>query len=127
MRWRAVLRPAGFPRRVRGCWSAARRAALEDKFWQAFCAVIGLAGPLADDRRDPAATIAAVADLVIRRTADEWAPMFAAANCCATIVRTLEEALADPHFVARGLFAHRIAASDGEMPALPLPIAPTPV
>ena len=39
--------------------------------------------------------------------------------------RTLEEALRDPHFVGRGLFAHRVAGASGEtMPALPLPIAP---
>src|SRR6266481_8799657 len=36
-------------------------AALEQKFWLAFCAAIGLAAPLADDRVDAAATTAAVA------------------------------------------------------------------
>ena len=42
----------------------------------------------------------------------------------ATIVKSLEEALADPHFVARGLFAHKVATAAGDIPALPVPIAP---
>lgn len=49
----------------------------------------------------------------------------AKADCCATIVTPLEEALRDPHFVARGLFAHGIEMTDGSvLPALPLPVAP---
>jgi hypothetical protein len=37
----------------------------------------------------------------------------------------LEEALRDPHFVGRGLFAHRVAGPGGAtMPALPVPIDP---
>ncbi len=100
-------------------------AALEQQFWSAFTAAIGLAPELIDDTRDPAATRAAVASLIASRTAEEWRPIFAAADCCATIVASLAEAVHDPHFVARGLFAHRIAAPSGAtMPALPLPIAP---
>ena len=57
--------------------------------------------------------------------ADEWRPIFAAADCCATIVVPLEQAMRDPHFVERGLFAHQVASASGKtMPALPLPIAP---
>jgi alpha-methylacyl-CoA racemase len=38
---------------------------------------------------------------------------------------TLEEALRDPHFVARGLFAHQVSGPTGAtMPALPVPIDP---
>jgi hypothetical protein len=44
------------------------------------------------------------------RSAEEWRPVFAAADCCVTIMATLEEALRDPHFVERGLFAHRSRA-----------------
>jgi len=48
-----------------------------------------------------------------------------AADCCVTIVATLEEALADEHFVKRGLFAEQISSSAGDkqIPALPVPIA----
>jgi crotonobetainyl-CoA:carnitine CoA-transferase CaiB-like acyl-CoA transferase len=100
-------------------------AALEQKFWDAFTAAIGLAPELIDDRRDPAASIRAVAAIIAERTADEWRPVFAAADCCVTVMATLEEALRDPHFVARGLFAHRVAGPSGAtMPALPVPIDP---
>jgi len=100
-------------------------AALEQKFWMAFTAAIGLAPEFVDDRRDPAAAIAAVATIVGQKTADEWRPVFANADCCVTIMVSLEEALRDPHFVERGLFAHTISGpTEATMPALPVPIAP---
>lgn len=99
--------------------------ALEQKFWLAFTAAIGLAPEFVDDTRDPAATGDAVAQLMAARTADEWKPILCEADCCATIVVPLEEAMRDPHFVERGLFAHRVDIASGKtMPALPLPIAP---
>ena len=86
---------------------------------------IGLAPSSPTTRRDPAATKAAVAEIIAGKTADEWRPVLAAADCCATIVATLEEALRDPHFVERGLFAHQVAGATGAtMPALPVPIDP---
>jgi len=99
--------------------------ALEQKFWDAFCGTINLAAPLRDDHADPAATRAAIAEIIAGRTADEWRPLFTKADCCVTIVASLEEALRDPHFAARGLFAHRVAGTSGKtIPALPLPLAP---
>jgi len=63
--------------------------------------------------------------LVAARSAEQWRPILAAADCCATIVTPLTEALRDPHFVERGLFAHEVASAKGKaIPALPLPIAP---
>ena len=100
-------------------------AALEQKFWLAFCAAIELAPPLADDRVDPAATTAAVAGIIASRTAQEWRPVFAAADCCVNIMTELEHAVADPHFVGRGLFAHEVVTAKGTaMPALPVPVDP---
>ncbi|MCK9919303.1 CoA transferase [Microbacteriaceae bacterium K1510] len=99
--------------------------ALEQKFWLAFAQTIGLAADYIDDARDPRATRDAVAKLIVARTADEWRPLLAQADCCATIVTPLEEALRDPHFVARGLFAHEVAVGkDKTLPAIPVPIAP---
>jgi crotonobetainyl-CoA:carnitine CoA-transferase CaiB-like acyl-CoA transferase len=99
-------------------------AALEQKFWLAFVKAVGLAPDLANDFVDPAATKSAVAKIIAAETAEHWRPLLAAADCCATIVASLEEALADPHFVARGLFAHSVAGAMGRtMPALPVPIA----
>ncbi|HET7850933.1 MAG TPA: CaiB/BaiF CoA-transferase family protein [Pseudolabrys sp.] len=99
--------------------------AIERKFWTAFVKAIGLAPEYAEDKRDRQATRAAVAKLIAARTADEWKPIFAKADCCATIVLSLEEAMRDPHFVARGLFAHEVEGVSGSrIPALPVPVAP---
>lgn len=99
--------------------------ALEPKFWAAFTQAIGLAADFIDDRRDPKATRDAVAKLIAARTSDEWRPIFAAADCCTTILVPLEDALRDQHFVGRGLFAHKVESASGRtIPALPLPIAP---
>jgi crotonobetainyl-CoA:carnitine CoA-transferase CaiB-like acyl-CoA transferase len=100
-------------------------AALEQKFWEAFTAAIGLDAEFVDDRKDANATNAAVAVLIASKSADEWRPVLAAADCCVTIMATLEEALRDPHFTGRGLFAHKVAGPSGKtMPALPVPIDP---
>src|SRR5690242_11830063 len=88
-------------------------AALEQRFWLAFCAAIGLPAALIDDEADPQVTRAAVARLIAARSAAEWRPLLAAADCCVTLMTSLDEAMRDPHFVARGLFAGRVAAADG--------------
>jgi alpha-methylacyl-CoA racemase len=98
--------------------------ALEQKFWLAFTQAIGLAPELANDFLDPMATRDAVAKRIGEKTADEWKPILASADCCATIVVPLDEALRDPHFVERGLFAHPLSLAGKTLPALPLPIAP---
>lgn len=99
--------------------------ALEQKFWMGFCAAVGLESTFANDFADPAATKAAVADLIAGKTAEEWQPIFKAADCCVSVVVPLEEAVRDPHFVGRGLFDHSIAGASGNtMPALPVPIDP---
>ncbi len=98
--------------------------AIEQKFWQAFSKAISLPAELFDDIRNPVATRDAVAKLIAARSSDEWRPIFAAADCCTTIVASLEEAMRDPHFIERGLFEHEVATASGKsLPALPLPIA----
>ena len=99
--------------------------ALEQKFWLAFTSAIGLAPEFVDDRSDPQATKREVAAIIASRSVEEWRPVLAAADCCVTIVTTLEEALRDPHFVGRGLFSHQVSGASGAtMPALPVPIDP---
>lgn len=99
--------------------------ALEPKFWDAFTRAISLPAQFVNDLRDPKATRDAVAGLIAARTSDEWRPIFAKADCCTTIVMRLEDAIRDPHFVQRGLFAHEVLTDSGKtLPALPLPIAP---
>ncbi|MDE0060322.1 MAG: CoA transferase [Defluviicoccus sp.] len=98
-------------------------APLEQQFWEAFAGAVGLAEEWRDDTRDPEGTAAAVAALVAARPASYWEERIRGVDCCCSIVRSLEEALADPHFRARGLFAERLGNDRGEeMPALPMPI-----
>ena len=100
-------------------------AALEQKFWNAFTAAIGLPAESNKDLADPQGTKAAVAAIMAAETAAHWEPILAAADCCATLVTSLQDAQQDPHFVARGLFAHTLQGPSGKtMPALPVPIAP---
>ena len=84
-----------------------------------------LARALRDDRDDPGATRAAIIALVRGKTADEWCQILKPLDCCATILSSLEEAVADPQFRDRGLFAVRAVGADGQtMPAVAVPIAP---
>ena len=98
-------------------------APLEQQFWNAFVEVVGLAEEWRDDSADPEGTGAAVAALVAAKPASYWEERIRGVDCCCSIVRSLEEALADPHFRERGLFAERLGNEEGaEMPALPMPI-----
>jgi len=98
--------------------------ALEQKFWESFTRAIGLPASLIDDERDPAATRRGVAAIIASRDSETWRPVFAQADCCVTIVAPLEEAMRDPHFQERGLFAHALESRSGKtMTALPVPIA----
>ena len=100
-------------------------APLEEKFWNAFADAIGLEDEHREDDRDPQRVIARVAEIIAGRSAADWAPVFAKADCCVSIVKTLEEALRDPHFRERGLFDAVLANETGEtIPALPVPVAP---
>jgi crotonobetainyl-CoA:carnitine CoA-transferase CaiB-like acyl-CoA transferase len=99
--------------------------ALEDKFWEAFCAIAGVPEELRDDARDPAATIAAVSDAIAARPATRWAEAFASVDACASVMQTLEEAVHDLHFRARGLFDREVTLPGHVLPALPVPVAST--
>jgi alpha-methylacyl-CoA racemase len=72
----------------------------------------------------PAATIARVAQIVRTRAAADWEALFRGEDVCCAVVRTLEEALGDPHFKARGLFDHELHSGGRKVPALPVPVAP---
>src|SRR6478672_5771771 len=67
--------------------------ALEQKFWASFCNTIGLPAPLMNDTADAEETKAAIAAIIKREIAEHWRPKFAAADCCVTIMASLEEAL----------------------------------
>jgi crotonobetainyl-CoA:carnitine CoA-transferase CaiB-like acyl-CoA transferase len=98
--------------------------ALEQKFWNAFCQAIELPDPLRNDARDPSATRQAVADLVGARHAEHWRQVLEPADCCCTVVASLEEAFSDEHFRARGLFDFNVVQGGRRLPMTTLPIAP---
>ena len=99
-------------------------APLEDRFWTRFCELLGLDASELDDAADPAGTRARVADRIAARPSTHWRAAFAGQDVCCNVVNTLEEALADPHFRERGLFARSVRVDGRAMPALPSPIVP---
>lgn len=100
-------------------------APLEQRFWDRFCAVIGLPETLHEDSRDPAATLRGVALAINAKSSEEWRRAFDGVDACVSIVATLEEALNDPHYRARGVFSHSVSASGMNMPATPVPVDAT--
>ena len=90
-------------------------APLEDRFWRQFCEAVGVA----ED-----ATTQQVAARIAERDSAAWAACLAGRDVCCGLVASVEEAAADPHFAARGLFAHRVRQDGHEMPALPVPVDP---
>lgn len=98
-------------------------AALEPKFWIAFCAGVGwkpslealATGPHQVELKKKLATLFA------SRTRDEWESYGAEHDCCLEPVLQPDELRADPQFEDRGVF-HVAKFVDGE---LPLPRTPT--
>ena len=97
-------------------------APIEDRFWQRFCELIDLDPALRRPDADPAAVIRAVAGIIGRRPSAHWQDVFGQEDVCCCLVNTLEQAVQDPHFRERGLFAWRVRA-DSAIPALPIPVA----
>ncbi len=100
-------------------------AALEQKFWDRFCLLIGLDGTLRDDRRDKDATVNGVSDLIKSETGEHWRQIFDGEDCCCSVIQTLQEAMQDPHFRERGLFDHKLSNELGDvLPATTVPVVP---
>ena len=97
-------------------------APLEQKFWVLFCEIIGLPAALRDDSVDPAATRTGVARAIAAHTAEHWRQAFDGVDACVSVVATLEEALADSHYRARGVFMHGVSMAGRSMPATPVPV-----
>jgi crotonobetainyl-CoA:carnitine CoA-transferase CaiB-like acyl-CoA transferase len=99
-------------------------APLEQKFWMSFCDAIGLEEHLWDDAKDPEGTAARVAEIVRSKPAAHWEAVFEIADCCCTIVRSIKEAMEDPHFRARGVFDRVLVNENGaSIVGLPMPIS----
>lgn len=99
--------------------------AIEQRFWDTLCDIVGLEPALRDDARDPAATMGRLRDIIGGETAATWSGRIAGRECCCSIVATIEEASHDAHFTARGLFQHALRGGDGRsIPAMHVPIDP---
>ncbi len=99
-------------------------APLEPKFWASFCDAISLPEALRDDSTDPEATREGIARIIASQPASHWEQVFDAADCCCTIVRSIQEAMEDDHFQARGVFARGLVNEAGErIVGLPTPVA----
>ena len=98
-------------------------APLEDKFWRNFCDAIELPEALRDDRKNAQGTIRAVREIIATRSAEEWMVRFAGLDVCCNVVKTLEEAMRDEQFRARGVFRRSVASADDDaLPAVSVPI-----
>ena len=98
-------------------------APIEQRFWQKFCRIIGLELQYVDET-DPAVTVARVAEIIRGEDAAHWGQCFRGQDCCCSVVKTAREAVSDPQFVARGLFAHQLVNAQGQViPALPVPVS----
>lgn len=67
--------------------------ALEDKFWHALCDAVGMPDEARNDKRDPEASRAALADAIAKQSSTHWRPILAAADCCCAVVERMEDVL----------------------------------
>jgi crotonobetainyl-CoA:carnitine CoA-transferase CaiB-like acyl-CoA transferase len=81
--------------------------ALERKFWDRFCEVIGREDlkpqHLPADAGQRQTLRAELAEMIGAQSLASWQQRFAGTGCCVTPVQRLDEALDDPHFQARGM------------------------
>jgi alpha-methylacyl-CoA racemase len=100
--------------------------ALERKFWDTLCDVIDCAHLKPLHRTGDAATEGRVRDELTAifgaRPLVDWEECFAHADACVSPVHTLEEALADPHFRARGMVIESVHPTFGPLTQVASPI-----
>jgi alpha-methylacyl-CoA racemase len=100
-------------------------AALEPKFWAAFCGATGVEPDMSALMPGPhqASLRARVAAVFASRTREEWARFGAEHDCCVEPVTTPNEAPSDPHLASRGLF-FTLPTPRGEVPQVRTPVTP---
>jgi crotonobetainyl-CoA:carnitine CoA-transferase CaiB-like acyl-CoA transferase len=100
-------------------------AALEPKFWSAFCAAAGLEPDMTALFPGPhqAAIKEKVAAVFAARPREAWARFGAEHDCCVEPVLDPSEIERDPHLVSRGLF-FKLATPRGEIPQVRTPVTP---
>jgi crotonobetainyl-CoA:carnitine CoA-transferase CaiB-like acyl-CoA transferase len=100
--------------------------ALERKFWDALCDAIERPELKPRHRSGDPALEARTRDelgaLFATRPLLEWESRLRHAGCCASPVRTLEEALADAHFRARGMVVETVHPAYGPLTQVATPV-----
>ena len=97
-------------------------AALEDRFWNEFCSIIDFDRKSIDESAEPEKVIQAIQSIVDQKSSSQWQDKFENRDACAVVANTLEEAVQDPHYVARGVFDRQIHSETGAtVNALPMP------
>ena len=98
-------------------------APLEDRFWNKFCEAIELPKKFIKMQNDQENVIEEIRKIIGQKEKNYWLDVFNKADCCCSIVKSIEEAINDNHFKVRKIFENKIINNLGEeIPALPIPI-----
>ena len=98
-------------------------APLEDRFWKKFCKAIKLPKKFIKMENDQGKVIQEIRKIIGQKNKNYWLEVFNKADCCCSIVKSIEEAVNDHHFKVREIFSNKISNDLGEeIPALPIPI-----
>ena len=98
-------------------------APLEDRFWNKFCEAIELPKKFFKMQNDQEKVIQEIRKIIGQKEKNYWLDVFNKADCCCSIVKSIEEAINDNHFKVRKIFENKIINNLGEeIPALPIPI-----
>ena len=98
-------------------------APLEDRFWNKFCEAIDLPKKFIKMQNDQEKVIQEIRKIIGQKEKNYWLDVFNKADCCCSIVKSMEEAINDNHFKVRKIFENKIINNLGEeIPALPIPV-----
>ena len=98
-------------------------APLEDRFWNKFCEAIELPKKFIKMQNDQEKVIQEIRKIIGQKEKNYWLDIFNKADCCCSIVKSIEEAINDNQFKVRKIFENKIINNLGEeIPALPIPI-----
>ena len=98
-------------------------APLEDRFWNKFCEAIELPKKFIKMQNDQEKVIEEIRKIIGQKEKNYWLDVFNKADCCCSIVKSIEEAINDNHFKVRKIFENKIINNLGEeIPALPIPV-----
>ncbi len=100
-------------------------AALEDRFWNEFCEIIGFEIGSIDEETQSDLLKSTIQGIIQEKSSSHWRSVFQDRDVCAVVANTLEEAVQDDHYNERLVFNRKIRAESGDLVnALPMPLIP---